>query len=80
VEIATRLDELIRDRSIPELTPEEMGRLRRDYQEFDQKYAEKRSVKEAEAEGEGETEAEGEAETEAEDLETDKKDAYGLFE
>ena len=75
MEIAARLDELIRDRSIP-VTPEEMGRLRRDYQEFDQKYAEKRSVKEAEVEAE----VEAEAETEAEDLETDKKDAYGLFE
>jgi hypothetical protein len=49
VEIATRLDELIRGRSTPELTPEEMGRLRRDYQVLHQKYPEKHSIKKTEA-------------------------------
>jgi len=48
VEIATRLDELIRGRSTPELTPEEMGMLRRDYQEFYQKCVEEHSVQKTE--------------------------------
>jgi hypothetical protein len=48
VEIAARLDELIQDRITPELTPEEMGMLQKNYQEFHQKrMEEEHSVKKA---------------------------------
>jgi len=78
MEIAASLDKLIKDRGIPELAPEEMGMLQKDYQEFHKKRIEDRIAKKHKNEASEMEEKHSVKKTVA--LETDEKERYKLFE
>ena len=78
VEIAARLDKLIQGRSTPELTPEEMRILQRDYQKFFEKGVEDHQI--GDNHGEETSDAEGKPDVKKIDaFGTDENDEYDLF-
>ena len=79
VEIAARLDELIQDRSTPELTPEEMGMLQRDYLELHQKYVEENRITDNRKDETSKMEEKNSAKEE-DVFEINNENEYGLFE
>jgi hypothetical protein len=79
VEIAAKLDELIQGRSIPELTPEEMGMLQKNYQELHQKSVEEHRRTDNRRDEVSEME-EKHSVKKTHTLKTDRSDEYGLFE